>query len=452
MFKNKYEKRMTIISLCLFLVFIFYYFLMTRGDRWINTELFNDRYHGFRVIDTQGQIVSDESFYDELDFSSNGIALYKQDKKCRCLIDTQGNQVYKEASDKVRDKELYHAVPESVYLDDEILVTTFWENHDSNVHIIFLESGEEYVVESATTEKIKVRFSEDLLLVRDNATKKCGYVNKYGQWVIEPRFSSADDFCEGLAPVKEDGLYGYIDHQGNYVIPPQFLYADSFSEGYAAVAYEDHKFGFIDTQGNIVVDTQYNNVGNFKDGLALVQKTIKGNYGYINNKGDLVIDCQFVSAHDFCYGIAAVQDSESMKFGYIDKSGKNVIPCEFDYADEFTADGLAQIYNEEDNVGSYIDRDGNLLMKPQFRCLSGFNNGYACVYLDKWQTIDYSDSEPSEWKNQYTKKVKMEDFLVSILEHKTDIAAVIGFIGLIGILINAIKYFGTVIHSKPEDN
>ena len=37
-----------------------------------------------------------------------------------------------------------------------------------------------------------------------------GYVDIDGQWVIAPRFESAQPFSEGLAAVCQGGLWGYI--------------------------------------------------------------------------------------------------------------------------------------------------------------------------------------------------------------------------------------------------
>jgi len=45
----------------------------------------------------------------------------------------------------------------------------------------------------------------------------------------------ASRFSDGLASVNVRGKFGYIDRNGNFVIEPQFDAADSFSEGLALV-------------------------------------------------------------------------------------------------------------------------------------------------------------------------------------------------------------------------
>ena len=51
-----------------------------------------------------------------------------------------------------------------------------------------------------------------------------GYIDKSGEYVIDPQFSDAMEFSEGLAAVldPESELWGYIDESGSYVIEPQF--------------------------------------------------------------------------------------------------------------------------------------------------------------------------------------------------------------------------------------
>ena len=62
-----------------------------------------------------------------------------------------------------------------------------------------------------------------------------GYLDTLGRWAVPPRFHAARPFSEGLAAVREEGLYGYLDAAGNYAIAPQFAAAGDFSDGFAVV-------------------------------------------------------------------------------------------------------------------------------------------------------------------------------------------------------------------------
>src|SRR5688572_1195390 len=62
-----------------------------------------------------------------------------------------------------------------------------------------------------------------------------GYIDSTGKVVIPPKYKSAGEFSEGLAPVRENGYYGYIDESGKYVLHPQYDYAQTFINGFAKI-------------------------------------------------------------------------------------------------------------------------------------------------------------------------------------------------------------------------
>ena len=83
---------------------------------------------------------------------------------------------------------------------------------------------------------------------------------------------------------------GFIDKKGDYAIEPRFFHAMSFSEGLAMVGLMDEngnaKYGYIDAQYNTVIDYQFDDASNFHNGLALV--IIVGKMAYINKEGTIV--------------------------------------------------------------------------------------------------------------------------------------------------------------------
>lgn len=144
---------------------------------------------------------------------------------------------------------------------------------------------------------------------------KYGFINKNGDYVIEPRFEYIRGFSDGVALVCENGLYGYIDETGEYAIEPQFGHAASFQDGYAYARlpeegdtesgfrnYDNSGYGFIDKSGKFVTDTNllYEDGGGytflvewvtgFDNGLARVA-VMDGNasvMAYMNKKGETV--------------------------------------------------------------------------------------------------------------------------------------------------------------------
>lgn len=54
--------------------------------------------------------------------------------------------------------------------------------------------------------------------VEDIQLNKWGYINKFGKYVIRPKFDHAQEFKNGCAVVLYKGNYGYIDKNGNYLL------------------------------------------------------------------------------------------------------------------------------------------------------------------------------------------------------------------------------------------
>lgn len=71
--------------------------------------------------------------------------------------------------------------------------------------------------------------------VYDSDTEKWGYIDKSGEWVIEPEYDDACVFSDGLGLVhSEDKGVGFVNAQGELVMSG-YTGATSFSEGVAFV-------------------------------------------------------------------------------------------------------------------------------------------------------------------------------------------------------------------------
>lgn len=128
-------------------------------------------------------------------------------------------------------------------------------------------------------------YAEGLITVQV-AKNAFGFLDKTGKLVVEPQFERADNFSEGLCPVRINEKWGYIDKTGRIVIEPKYDWARKFSEGLGRVTI-GAKTGFIDKTGNMVIEPEEQDVYDFADGLAVVWE--KGNErGYIDKTGKFV--------------------------------------------------------------------------------------------------------------------------------------------------------------------
>jgi len=155
---------------------------------------------------------------------------------------------------------------------------------------------------------------------------KWGFIDKKGDFIINPVYEAARNFSEELAPVKKEGKWGFIDKTGKVIIKPIYdlmeYDAPRFSEGMARICI-DNKWGFIDKNGKTVIEPAYEFAGNFQEGMAVVKTG--GKVGYLDKNGEMKIAAGLISGEDFRNGLAFVMVSLNPdKYAYIDKEGKTI--------------------------------------------------------------------------------------------------------------------------------
>jgi hypothetical protein len=227
---------------------------------------------------------------------------------------------------------------------------------------------------------------------------KWGYIDSTGKIAIEPQFSWAEEFSEGLAAFEnEDGKHGYIDETGKIVIEPKFDNWTNFSEGLAAVSV-DFKWGYIDKSGKWAIPPQFTVGGPFSNGLALVGVPLSGEvtfppgpekHEFIDKTGKVVINLEHdILNGSFSEGFAAVQfiTNKGTDDELIDKTGKTLIAVQDLRLGGFS-DGLAVV--KKDGKWGYVGKSGSFLIEPQFEEAESFSEGLAAVKINKkWGYID----------------------------------------------------------------
>ena len=216
-------------------------------------------------------------------------------------------------------------------------------------------------------------FSEGLMSMPRNG--KWGFVDKYFQFVIEPKFDWAEEFSEGRAVVKIAEKWGYIDKLGKVVIAAKYDLAWGFSDGLARVrndlpngkvmtmegeqnAYR-YQYGFVDHDGKEVIPLRFEEATYFSEGFALAAPPNFKLLGVIDKRGNFVHGPEFDDAGEFHEGLARA--CVKQKCGYVDTGGVWVIPPSFTYAKDFWH-GLAQV-SWSDAENSYIDKTGKTIWK-----------------------------------------------------------------------------------------
>jgi hypothetical protein len=210
---------------------------------------------------------------------------------------------------------------------------------------------------------------------------KAGFIDNTGKLVIPLKFEYASDFSEGLALIKIDNKSGFINQSGKTVffLPPIVDEAGEFADGLAAVEI-GKKWGYIDTSGKVVIQPVYDQVHQFEDGLAHVSLRIDSvlKDAYIDTKGNIVIGFQSFNYLFFSDGAAFDSNQQS----FIDRKGNIAISRDYYTSGGEFSEGLAAV--EISDKWGFINKNGDLIITPQFDWAGEFSEGLAPVRFDKW--------------------------------------------------------------------
>lgn len=296
--------------------------------------------------------------------------------------------------------------------------------------------------------------SDDLIRVRKDGLY--GFMDMYGEWVIQPQYRASSTFSEGLAVVAVDldsftVMYGYIDTKGKTAIPPMYDYANPFHNGYAVVAKYERQ-GMIDLHGKEVFPIKYDYVssvddnGNFfvTDPNAILDDDSDeegeahnhahhhhqlGRYAmfstvnfkpltpYIYDEFPWYSEGLYVYRQDSTYGFLDAKGKKRLKsygfiqgfangfclvgdgrhYGIINRKGKIVLPIEYDnsgYRSDayFFFEGLALV--EKQGRYGYIDTEGRIVIPIIYSSGYRFSEGLAPVQKGSvWGFIDHQGRE-----------------------------------------------------------
>lgn len=244
------------------------------------------------------------------------------------------------------------------------------------------------------------RYSEGLLLVtmEVEGQARCGYLNKEGEFVVQPTFLEGRPFSQGLAAVKmvvsraeadrrvADYLhindyhsgegdwverYGFINQKGEMVIAPSFRDAYGFSQDLVAVELTEGEWGYLHLNNSLAVLGQYDWADDFVGDYAIVQQ--EGYYGVIRQDGSLALPLDFssIGGGDGIFSVKLDQ-----KYAIASPEGGILKEAAYDSVGYFS-EGYAMV--EVDGLWGYVNQGGNQIIAPQYRQAFHFSEGYAWV-------------------------------------------------------------------------
>jgi hypothetical protein len=322
----------------------------------------------FGFIDRKGKLVIPAVFEEEAEFH-NGLALIKEKDFEIKVIDTTGNIIFN------------------------------FKNPNSNYWVY------------------PNQCEEGLLAVYDHYSESYGFIDTKGKIVIEPKYYEVLDFSDGLAGVWEDAdihvdtfsgcgtavthaKWGFINKTGEYVIQPNYYEVSEFINGYAIAndKFIDQK-GTIVSRENILIlellnkmfrydGSMYNqentiryvahNIENFEDCLIMAQNSNQ-KWGFLNYNGVWTVQSNYFGAQFFSDGYAGIKDTNG-KWGYIDCSGKIIVEPLYNFV-YFFSEGLGAV--QKGGKWGFINTKGEVVIPFLYDERRKFKNGLVKVEKNK---------------------------------------------------------------------
>ena len=309
-------------------------------------------------IDTSGKLIVKPEFYEARPFSDGLAWVYDPDLR-RSFINTQGDPAFKVYRRytyvhpfkegytvaslawkkrfflNMNGKKVFGSKWQSAYSFNGGMAKVAWDNGNK---MALLDLNGKVIIKACNRAWCKIKDdyqyffqpSEGLVAVKLWKTKKWGYMDSSGSYVIEPKFRYAGRFSEGLAIASITGTddclsyakgckYGYINKKDKFVIKPKYDFGFPFSEGLAQVItgadYRPHQKGkrsFINRRGKYVIKINFKRAKSFFNGYAPVMiggkavSEFSGLWGYIDRKGRYLVPPMFKTAYPFNRGLAIV--------------------------------------------------------------------------------------------------------------------------------------------------
>ncbi len=143
-----------------------------------------------------------------------------------------------------------------------------------------INTADEIIIPFGKYKKLFAASKEGLIPAQFNSGL-WGYITIDGKTVIEPQFSFAADFSNGIAAIQKDGKMGYINTKGEHIIKPIYEFPSS----------EILKKNGIDARGKFI---------NFEKGIILLYKD--GKWGAATIEGEILSNCKYDYLMTVSYG------------------------------------------------------------------------------------------------------------------------------------------------------
>lgn len=174
------------------------------------------------------------------------------------------------------------------------------------------------------------RSFSDKKYARAKFNDKWGFIDRTGDWKITPQYDTVLWFLKDIAPVQQNNLWGFIDENNDFIIPCQF---DSINSAFGKNVYvkQNNSWALIDYEGNYI-SKDIRKKWFLTDSLLGIQEN--GKYGIKTIANNWIAEPVFDELDEHFYG-GLLKVKHNGKYGYINKYGKIVIEPQYEYTRNF---------------------------------------------------------------------------------------------------------------------
>lgn len=239
-----------------------------------------------------------------------------------------------------------------------------------------------------------------------------GFIDETGTIVINPTYTWARNFSDGLAVVNQDDTFLVINTKGEVILKTSD-YINDFHNGLAS--FNDsrtYKDGYINSKGKIVIKASYDFAGDFgSDHTAIVSKS--GKFYRINSKGK-ILKTYSLADKDYYYdtadhGYVIYTDTKTFLQGVKNLSGKTILKANYSEV-TYLGNGLfgvkkklpdEEMYLTNVKPSALFNKNGKQLTSYKYYDLSAYHNKYASCTDSKYTyLIDTKGKKVSSFPRQ----------------------------------------------------
>lgn len=212
-----------------------------------------------------------------------------------------------------------------------------------------------------------------------------GFVDMLGTRYVGLKYVEVGPFSGGLAPVvEENGDAYYIDNQGNkkkVILNVENIVKLGLIENNVFALYNGENWGFYDGDGNHLFGA-YQETSNIGNGVAAVN-TGSG-WQLVGYNGEDLAGQTYEGVHMDEKLIVHRNDRIFVQVGngyqMIDSSGK--VYSKHTYEDVRLFNDTTYAAVKIDGLWGFVDKNGDIVIEPQYEDARSFSNGFAAVKAD----------------------------------------------------------------------